>query len=324
MLNIAEDITRHGYGLLFCAVFLECIGFPIPASIALLAVGAACATHVLHPGVALLSALSASMIADTSLYLAGRKTGWWLLSMLCRISVNPETCILRSADSFYKRGSKTLLFAKFIPGINSLAAPLAGSMRMRIGRFLQFDFVGSLFYCGTWLLIGYVFSHFVTMIASTITRAGHIVVFALIVCAVAYFCYHGYLWIKARRYEAVDRVSPSKLKKILETEDGGRNIVVADCRSHGYYDTGARRIKGSIRLEPNLMPRGVQTFPPNSEIYLYCTCIRETTSARVAWMFAQKGLNVHVIEGGLRAWTKADLPTEQVPAEDVVFLPRFD
>jgi membrane protein DedA with SNARE-associated domain/rhodanese-related sulfurtransferase len=324
MLNMMEEVTRHGYGLLFAAIFLECIGFPIPASIALLGVGAACAHHLLHPTTALVIAVAASLIADTLLYLAGRKTGWWLLSMLCRVSVNPETCILRSADSFYKRGSKTLLFSKFIPGINSLAAPLAGSMSMRMSTFLRFDSLGALFYCGGWLAVGYLFSDVVSLIASTITRAGHFVLVAIIILIIGYICYHAYLWYGARRYLAVDRVSPMKLKELLQEPEAGRNILVADCRSHGYYDSGARRIKGSIRLEPNLLPNGADTLPPDCEIYLYCTCIRETTSSRVAWMCAQQGLKVHVIEGGLRAWTKADLPTEQVPAEDVVMLPRFD
>lgn len=323
MLNIAEEVTRHGYGLLFAAVFFECIGLPVPASIALLGVGAACARHVLHPGAALGFSISAAVIADTLLYLAGRKTGWWLLSMLCRISVNPETCILRSADSFYKRGSKTLLFAKFIPGINSLAAPLAGSMRMRLWTFWRFDVVGAFFYCGAWLAIGYAFSDFVSLIASTLVRAGHIVLFAIVLLFIIYIGYQAYLRYKAHRYQKVDRISPLKLRELLQAQGAG-NILVADCRSHGYYDSGARRIKGSIRLEPNLLPNGAGTLPPDCEIYLYCTCIRETTSSRVAWMCAQKGLKVHVIEGGLRAWTKADLPTEQVPAEDVVMLPHFD
>jgi membrane protein DedA with SNARE-associated domain len=268
MLNITEEVTRHGYTIMFAAVFLECAGLPVPASIALLGVGAACAHHVLHPGTALAISLSAAVIADTLLYLTGRKTGWWLLTMLCRISPNPETCILRSADSFYKRGAKTLLFAKFVPGINSLAAPLAGSMRMRIGTFWRYDVLGALFYCGTWLMVGFVFSDFVSMIATTLTRAGHIVVIALIIGVIGYICYHGYLWYHARVYQKVDRVSPTKLRELLQSRQEGRNIVVADCRSHGYYDSGARRIKGSIRLEPNLLPSGAGTLPPDCEIYL--------------------------------------------------------
>ncbi len=324
MLNIMDEVTRHGYSLVFAAVFFECIGFPVPASIALLGIGAACAHHLLHPGIALATGVAASVIADTSLYLAGRKTGWWLLSMLCRVSTNPETCILRSADSFYKRGAKTLIFAKFIPGINSLAAPLAGSMSMRLGTFWRYDILGGLLYCGVWLAIGFLFSDFVSMIAATMARAGHIVMVAVIVGIIGYICYHVYLWYRARRYLTVDRVSALELKELLQAEEPGRNILVADCRSHGYYDTGARRIKGSIRLEPNLLPNGAHTLPPDCEVYLYCTCIRETTSSRVAWLCAQQGLKVHVIDGGLRAWMKADLPTEQVPPEDVVMLPRFD
>jgi len=49
------------------------------------------------------------------------------LGLLCRLSANPETCILRSAEYFYRRGKQTLLFAKFIPGINTMSPPLAAA-----------------------------------------------------------------------------------------------------------------------------------------------------------------------------------------------------
>src|SRR5260370_9051981 len=81
--------------------------------------------------------------------------GWLLLGFLCRVSINPETCILRSAESFYKRGKVTLVIAKFIPGVNTMAAPLAGSMKMRFWQFLRLDFAGALGYAATYLAVGY-------------------------------------------------------------------------------------------------------------------------------------------------------------------------
>src|SRR6202795_1974553 len=62
-----------------------------------------------------------------------------LLRVLCRLRPSPQTCIRCSAEYFARRGKQTLLFAKFIPGINTMSPPLAGSMKMRLGDFLQFD-----------------------------------------------------------------------------------------------------------------------------------------------------------------------------------------
>jgi rhodanese-related sulfurtransferase len=48
-------------------------------------------------------------------------------------------------------------------------------------------------------------------------------------------------------------------------------VVIADVRSHGYYDAEASRIRGSIRLEPNLVLTALHELPNNKDIYLYCT-----------------------------------------------------
>src|SRR6266700_6772298 len=143
MNELLSMMARHGYALTFTLLFAEAVGLPFPAAIALVAAGAASASHTLSgPGV-LLAAMVALMIGDTAQFWLGRYTGWALLGFLCRLSMNPETCMLRSAESFYKRGKTTLDVAKFIPGINTMAAPLAGSMKMRFGQFLQLDFLGS-------------------------------------------------------------------------------------------------------------------------------------------------------------------------------------
>src|SRR5689334_23424428 len=118
-------IAAHGYVLIFLIVLAEAFGLPAPAAIALVAAGAAAAAHLLIAPVTVATALIAVMLADIGLFFAGRYTGWALLSVLCRLSLNPETCILRSAESFYKHGKVTLLFAKFVPGINAMAPPLA-------------------------------------------------------------------------------------------------------------------------------------------------------------------------------------------------------
>jgi membrane protein DedA with SNARE-associated domain/rhodanese-related sulfurtransferase len=323
---VSIQLLRHEYSVLFLIVFLECVGLPLPASVALLAVGALSATtpeHLPHLGFAMLVALAASLLGDVLLFLAGRKTGWWLLSLLCRLSANPESCILRSAESFYKRGSRTLLYSKFIPGLNALAAPLAGSMRMPMATFLRFDLAGASLYCGAWIGVGFLFSGFIAVITRGLTSAGHLVLALVSLAIGVYVGYYLYLSWKARRYKLIRRVAPEELDRRLRDADVDRPPLIADCRSHGYYEANARRIPGSVRLEPNNILNSLGHLPGDRDVYLYCSCIRESTSARVAWMLEERGHNVHVIEGGLNAWTDANLPTEPVPAEDVVLLPSF-
>src|ERR1700732_3820436 len=127
-----SGLALHGYSILFAAVFLEAVGLPLPAALALLIAGGASARGSLLGSYALAGALMAMVTGDMLMFLMGRYTGWWLLGVLCRISLNPESCILRSADSFYRRGRMLLVVAKFIPGINTMAPPLAGCMNMRL------------------------------------------------------------------------------------------------------------------------------------------------------------------------------------------------
>src|SRR5437762_3245803 len=150
-----SGLAQHGYTILFVVVFLEAVGLPVPAALALLVAGAAAARGSLNLSLIVAGSIAAMMLGDILMFLMGRYTGWWLLGLLCRLSLNPESCILRSADSFYRRGRLVLLFAKFVPGINTMAAPLAGSMRMPFSQFLGLDFAGASLYVGGYLGVGF-------------------------------------------------------------------------------------------------------------------------------------------------------------------------
>ena len=117
-------IAHHGYLFLAIVCFAEAIGLPVPAALALLTAGAVVAYGDLHFYFVFGIAWVAMMAGDVILYFMGRVSGWALLGLLCRLSANPETCILRSAEYFYRRGKQTLLFAKFIPGINTMSCLL--------------------------------------------------------------------------------------------------------------------------------------------------------------------------------------------------------
>jgi len=270
MAEIALLLERHGYAVLALLVFCEAIGLPVPAALALIAAGAASALHHLDLEMVLLVALSAMLLGDTLLFILGRFTGWALLGFLCRLALNPESCILRSAESFYRRGRTTLLFAKFVPGINSLAPPLAGSMRMSYGQFLRLDFVGAFLYTLAYTAFGYVFSGVLEAVASGARTVGRAVEWFLLIAVLGYVAYRVSVYWKHRKYRLVPRVQVAELAaKLASGED--REVIVADVRSHGYYDPGAMRIEGSIRLEPNNLLATVKDWPRDKEIYLYCT-----------------------------------------------------
>src|ERR1700730_17962664 len=156
--SLNAALAQHGYAILAAIVFLEAIGVPVPAALAVLIAGGAAAQGVLQPQYVLSIALFAMLAGDTLMFLLGRYTGWWLLGILCRISLNPESCIMRSADTFYRRGRTLLVVAKCIPGINTMAPPLAGSMNMRLAPFLRLDLAGAALYIGSYFGVGFVFS----------------------------------------------------------------------------------------------------------------------------------------------------------------------
>jgi membrane protein DedA with SNARE-associated domain/rhodanese-related sulfurtransferase len=320
-------IAQHGYAVVAITLFLAAAGIPLPCSIVLLAAGAV-ARQTGTLGIYLPMAIAASLAGDIVLFFGGRYTGWWLLAGMCRLSMNPEGCIFSSSAYFYRRGAKTLLFSKWIPGLSSMAAPLAGSLNMRLSRFIRLDAVGVSLYVGTWLLIGFAFNSYLMLIQAALARVGHVVLIVILLLVAGYAVSVIVFWVKARKYNQIERVSAEALRARLESRDPSRLMVIADVRSHNYYDPGMQRIKNSIRVEPTRLREELEALrefmAPECEIYLYCSCIRDTTSKRVAHMLKQENCRTMVIEGGLKAWIRAGGELELVPEADIQHLPRFE
>jgi membrane protein DedA with SNARE-associated domain len=270
MNDLVSTIARHGYALVFGLLLAEALGLPFPAAIALVSAGAAVASHALGAPPVLIAALLALMIGDSVQFWLGRYTGWALLAFLCRVSINPETCILRSAESFYRRGKATLVVAKFIPGVNTMAAPLAGSMKMPFEQFLQLDLAGALLYSVTYLIVGYLARDFLAALLRGFHAAGRAMELVVIAALLAYAGYRVAQYRKYRMYRIVPRVQVQELAARLASDDGPK-VQIVDVRSHGYYDPGAERILGSIRIEPNNLEQELKHLSPDKDIYLYCT-----------------------------------------------------
>jgi membrane protein DedA with SNARE-associated domain/rhodanese-related sulfurtransferase len=313
-----SGIALHGYSILFVAVFLEAIGFPLPAALALLIAGGASARGSMHGSYALGGALIATVSGDMIMFLLGRYTGWFFLGLLCRISLNPESCILSSADSFLRRGRMLLVVSKFIPGINTMAPPLAGSMNMRPIQFFGLDLAGAVLYVFSYFGVGYLFSDALGAITRAYQSFGRAAGWVVVALIAGYVGFVAWQWMKVRALRTVPFAVPSEAAQRITL--GAR---VYDVRSHGYLDAKAIRITGSRRLDPNLLTRFNEESPEGPMIYVYCTCVREATSVRVARELQNRGVRVAVIKGGLRAWKSAGLPVEGVPLDEMAALPSF-
>jgi membrane protein DedA with SNARE-associated domain len=269
-MGLLSLIGRHGYAVIGAIVFAEAIGLPVPAALALVAGGAAAASGVLSVPKLWLLVVAAMIVGDSLLYVLGRYMGWTLLGLLCRVSANPESCVLRSAESFYKRGKITLVIAKFIPGINTMAPPLAGSMKMRPYQFLRLDLAGATLYATAYGGLGFLFRDFLVSITRGFQAASHVLEIVLLVALIAYAAYRIAVYRKNVVYNIVPRVQVEELARKLAEEEKGKTLLM-DVRSHGYYDADAQRIKGSVRLEPNNLLEELKTLPKDKDIYLYCT-----------------------------------------------------
>jgi membrane protein DedA with SNARE-associated domain/rhodanese-related sulfurtransferase len=314
---VADAVAAHGYLVLFVVVFLEMVGFPVPAAPALILAGGAAARGALSPAGCAGTALSAIMLGDTLMYTLGRLTGWWLLSLLCRISLNPEACILQSADSFYRRGRVLLVVVKFIPGVNTLAAPLSGSMSMPVAQFLGLDFLGACLYAGAWMGTGFIFSDVLETLTRGYSAFGSVLGWVAGVAILLWAANRIRIWVKAKKAGPVRMIQADQLARV------SAGVWILDVRSHGYYERGTIRIQGSRRVDPNTLTEEMERLQKDKPIVLYCTCLRESTSAHVARVMDQHGFDVWVLEGGFRAWKKAGLPVEVVPEDEMLRLPKF-
>ena len=269
MNNLVLTVSEHGYAFLFLIVLAEACGLPVPAALALIAGGAAAAAHILSVPTAFGVALAAMITGDLLLFFLGRYTGWALLAVLCRLSLNPETCILRSAESFYRHGRVALLFAKFVPGVNTMAPPLAGSMKMRPTQYMQLDFLAASLYIVTYMGVGYVFRDLVARIIRGLESASHAAAELVFVAIILFAIYRMVKYRQFKSSDGVPRIGVAELaRRRLEGKD---DVLIVDVRSHGYYDSGANRIAGSIRLEPNRLSEELKALPRDKDIFVYCT-----------------------------------------------------
>src|SRR5258706_1202932 len=139
MQEIVQFLMRHGYMVLFLAVLFEQIGLPVPSGLVLIAAGSLAGLHRMSFLGALWIAVAASLIGDVFWFILGKRRGRSILGLLCRISLEPDSCVRQSENIFAKHQLKALLFSKFVPGLGTVAPPMAAVLNLPLTAFLLYD-----------------------------------------------------------------------------------------------------------------------------------------------------------------------------------------
>ncbi len=265
--NVIPFLIEHGYVVLFIWVLAETIGFPIPSVPLLITIGALAGGGQMSLPVCIGVGVCAALLSDTFWYFVGRQRGGEVLSLLCRIALEPDSCIRRTENIFARYGARTLLVTKFIPGLSAVSTPLAGITRMRLPLFLLFDSLGVLFWVGAYMLFGYAFSRELDRALAYAVGMGRTLI-VLVAGGLTLYVLRKYAMRRRFLRELyVARITPEELKRKLDT---GEDVVVIDVRHALDFEADPYIIPGAVRIPFE----EVESHPDVSsdrEIVVYCT-----------------------------------------------------
>jgi membrane protein DedA with SNARE-associated domain len=267
MNEVIQFVTQHGYSLVFLFVLADQIGAPVPASPMLLAAGTLAGEGWIHFLPACLLGIAAALTGNIFWYWIGRSRGSSVLSLLCRISLNPDSCVRNTASLFSRYGARSLLVAKFIPGLNTIAPPLAGIVRMPLAPFLIYDGLGAAIWVGIMIGLGYAFSQQIEALAESAARMGFILVLVLIGGLAAFIA-----WKCAQRYHflrqmIMARISPSDLKEKI---DRGEELAIFDVRHALEFKADPQMIPGAVYFSPANWKEEDYSLLRRKEVIVYC------------------------------------------------------
>lgn len=318
MQEIIRLIAQYGLALVFANVLVEQLGLPIPAIPTLVVAGALAADGRLSAPAIFGVAFAACSIGDAAWYVAGRLYGRRVMRLLCRISLSPDSCVRQAEYRFERWGGLTLVLSKFIPGLSTIAPPLAGAMRLGWPSFLLLNGLGVVVWAGAAIGAGMLFH---AEIGRLIVRLENLGALAVEVIAALLAGYIAFKWRERRRFYKmlrVARISVEELRRLKDGEDGGKGPVVVDVRSPVVRNLDRRFIPGALAMDIAEVDRQLDRLPADRDIVFYCTCPNEASAAQVAKRLIELGYaRVRPLQGGLDAWIAAGYEVEHrsaVPA----------
>ena len=301
-----QFVVRHGYMLVFAWVFFEQAGLPIPSGPLLMAIGALAGMRQMNLGLAVTIAALAALLSDCMWYEIGRVKGVRVLQLLCKISLEPDSCVRKTQVSFARSGPRVLLVSKFIPALSAMTAPLAGIIRMGWRRFLLFDLLGAMIWVGAYTMIGYAFSGQLERIVQRVAYLGEWLLVMVLAGFAGYVSWKYYKRRKFLRGLRIARITPEELK---EKMDSGEDVIVVDLRHALEFDAQPETIPGALHMDAAELEEASEVIPRDREIVLFCACPNEVTAARLALLLRSHGITrIRPLAGGYEGWRSRGFP----------------
>ena len=316
MNSIVQFLVKYDYSVLFAAVFANQVGLPVPSVLFLLAAGALAGSGRLSLTAAFGLALTASVLADWVWYEAGRRWGDKILHFIHHLATDPDAAERQSKRKFARYGPQVLLVAKFVPGLDAAAPPLAGVSGTSLLRFLALDAVGASLWSCVYTGLGYAFSRDLNRAVGYVARMGQLFVVVALAGLCIYLGRKLARWCSFIREFRLARITPKELKQKLNS---GEPVFIVDLQGGGRHARQRQGIPGAVRIDPHKLEQyrayDRKTLAPLSrdrEVVLYGDGPHEFTSARVALAMQQRGFRrVRPLAGGLVAWQEQGFPVVQ-------------
>jgi membrane protein DedA with SNARE-associated domain/rhodanese-related sulfurtransferase len=304
-------LLTYGYLLLFAWVLVGLVGFPLPATPVLLAAGALSADGPISFPLAFAASLAAALTADSAWFLIGRRYGHHVLRILCKLSLEPTICVRRTQDSFGRRRGRALIFAKFIPGLGLLTAPVAGQNGMGFGQFLLYDCIGCALWVSVLLAAGRFFGDLLKRNLYLLNWAGRFSGALLLLGIAGFFLIRVWHRRMVLRSLAAARLEPEELKRRL---DAGEEVFIVDLRHPLELLPDPFTLPGAQHISPEALAARHQEIPRDRDIVLYCTCPSEATAAKTAMTLHNLGIDrVRPLRGGFDEWKRLGFPLDAIP-----------
>ncbi len=268
MSETIQFVLQYGYLLVFVWVMAEQAGVPVPVAPLLLTCGALAGQHQMSLFMIVLAAAVGSLVSDTAWYYIGKSRGPGVLRLLCKISLEPDTCVRQTEARFAKFGLRTLLFSKFVPGLNTAAAPLSAVVGTPYARFAPFAFTGAVLWATTFALTGFFFSGQISRITQGLHRLGSWAVLLFVGAFIAYIGYRYYERVKFLNQVKGDRISPHELKTQL---DMGERVTIIDLRHPLDLLPDPHTLPGALRISPEELEARNTEISRDGEVVLFCT-----------------------------------------------------
>ncbi|MEP6657362.1 MAG: DedA family protein/thiosulfate sulfurtransferase GlpE [Betaproteobacteria bacterium] len=314
--DLVALLGQYGLGIVFVNVLVEQIGLPVPAIPTLVVAGALAAEGRLSLPWLFVVAILACSIADTAWYIAGRRFGNGVMKLLCRISLTPDSCVSETQSRFERWGVNALVIAKFVPGLATIAPPLAGATRIGWLRFLFFNTIGATLWVGAGLGGGMLLG---PKMEGLLTRLDEIGSSAVVVVVALLAAYIAFKWWERRRFFTMLRMARIGVDELYQLIDAGAEPLIVDVRSPTARALEPRKIPGALHVPLQAVDHHVRDLPRDREIILYCSCPNEASAAQVAKLLMNSGFEkVRPLHGGLDAWIAAGYEVEELGADDAI------